>query len=74
MKVMLKTSAYPSLLCSKTEEYNGVDTEKIRRYFLNSQKRHKKIVASIGQAYQAVLVEKYGQGKILKVLRSACRW
>ena len=33
MKIMLKTSAYP-FLCFKTEEYNGVDTEKFAATFL----------------------------------------
>ena len=49
----------------KTEEYNGVDTEKFAATFL-IPKSDTKTVASVEQAYQAVLVEKYGQGKIPK--------
>ena len=50
----------------KTEEYNGVDTEKFAATFL-IPKSDTKTVASVEQAYQAVLVEKYGQVKSLKV-------
>ena len=65
MKVMLKNVrlSFPSLF--KTEEYNGVDTEKFAATFL-IPKSDTKTVASVEQAYQAVLVEKYGQGKIPK--------
>ena len=65
MKVMLKNVrlSFPSLF--KTEEYNGVDTEKFAATFL-IPKSDTKTVASIESAYQAVLVERYGQGKIPK--------
>ena len=72
MKIMLKTSAYPSLLCSKPKNIMVLIPEKFAATFL-IQKSDTKTVASVEQAYQTVLVEKYGQGKIPKRFQnSAC--
>ena len=71
MKVLLKNVrlSFPSLF--KTEVYGGEDTGKFAATFL-IPKSDTKTVQSIEQSCKAALVEKYGEGKSLKVLN--CHW
>ena len=62
MKVMLKTSAYPSFFVQNRKNIMVLILKKFAATFLILSRQ--KTVASVEQAYQTVLVEKYGQGKI----------
>ena len=65
MKIMLKNVrlSFPSLF--KTEEYNGVDTEKFAATFL-IPKSDSKTVSAIESACKQALIDKFGEGKIPK--------